>query len=1122
MTTGSTARTERLLDVLEPLPYHRRTRELAARVRGTEHDEARELLRELDRRGTYERGLAIVVAAVAREGAWLGERLDDPDAFVRGHVLRVARPELVPDEAYAAALDDAPEAVRRELLAAVVAQGRTALADRLVDALRTTWGDEEAARLLPGCGPATVRRLLPELFHAVRGWTVLVKRHPQAVADAAERELAALPQGLRDDWWKRYLPALGVLAAAAPARVVGLLDAYRPSVRPWKFDDVLRTLALGDPAGMLRLLVRDTGGMTGAVLNRPEAARRIARTGPWEQVVALGRVVADWPSELARLIVAHPPARRTAFYEAVLDGRTGARHLPQADVLHALPRETAAREARRVVDHCRSRSGSRARLLEATACLPVAEAREPLLAATRAPVLEDREEGWPLLLRNAARSGDPDAVTTVLADLARLRNEPDPVRWAALNALAALPPRLYAASAAPHLTRVAVDATEAPDLSAESRRALGALAEALLRARPDEPALRDAALDILVRLCRIAGGAGLGRLDHVLRPGQEALLLDALRPLLEPAVAKADFGLVLALARALGPRAAALPELQELLWRAIREGDEPTARAAVGHWLAPGPERDARVERLLALEPSAAVLPAVLGVLTVRRTDLLGPLLGDSLPYGRFLADATRWTIPVPPAARRWTGRQQRAAVRRWEQVVADVSLSEYDRASGLRALAGLPDGADAVRARTGDPSVVLAEAALAALVHTVRPGDALAELLGHAGDDRARVAVHAADRATRHVPPSRLPALLRPLLALTGTKVTSRKEGVRLVAARLPRSEAAALIAEAYARPEQHRDVRTACVTAAARLFEQPVARRLLTEAAAGHTAQRRAVLRVVPADLPEPFRPVYARLVEEVCDSDDQELLGDAYEALAAWLPWSPQAAAKLKAGVVDLDATGGWYAAARGLAQAATAVPDARAAYAEAVDALVAADAASVGGPLDAGEEQDRPALHRIGTLVRVLYRQDGPLARIRAVQAETAERLARYDATAGEAAQLWAESLDLGTGTEDLHAGLTRLARLHDGRPMGLARSARELERRLGGRQREGDEATLYTVARRLAASGGHAEGVLAVVLTTAGGERTSWPERWRDLLRELRAHADPEVRDEARRCRTSWN
>ena len=127
------------------------------------------MLDELEARGAYERGIAVVAASVGRDTEWIADRIADPDAFVRGHALRVADSLQVPDSAYESALDDAPEVVRRQLLRAIVAGRRTALADRLVDALRREWGDAEAARLLPGCAPETVARLLPELFHAVTG-----------------------------------------------------------------------------------------------------------------------------------------------------------------------------------------------------------------------------------------------------------------------------------------------------------------------------------------------------------------------------------------------------------------------------------------------------------------------------------------------------------------------------------------------------------------------------------------------------------------------------------------------------------------------------------------------------------------------------------------------------------------------------------------------------------------------------------------------------------------------------------------------------------------------------------------------------------------------------------------
>ncbi|NGO41344.1 hypothetical protein G6048_03885 [Streptomyces sp. YC419] len=53
-----------------------------------------------------------------------------------------------------------------------------------------------------------------------------------------------------------------------------------------------------------------------------------------------------------------------------------------------------------------------------------------------------------------------------------------------------------------------------------------------------------------------------------------------------------------------------------------------------------------------------------------------------------------------------------------------------------------------------------------------------------------------------------------------------------------------------------------------------------------------------------------------------------------------------------------------------------------------------------------------------------------------------------------------------------------------------------------------------VARRLTAHGGHAQGLLAVALTSALGSRTGWPAPWREHLRHLRRHALPDVRDAA--------
>ncbi len=142
----------------------------------------------------------------------------------------------------------------------------------------------------------------------------------------------------------------------------------------------------------------------------------------------------------------------------------------------------------------------------------------------------------------------------------------------------------------------------------------------------------------------------------------------------------------------------------------------------------------------------------------------------------------------------------------------------------------------------------MIAEAALAALAHTDRPADALPDLLARTGDDRARVAVYAARRAAARTRPSRLAPLLAARTAPGTGKVTSRKEMVRLAADLLPRAEAAGLLADAYAQPGQHLDVRAACVAAGTPLLGDVRMWEVADHAAGGERALRVAVLRAHP----------------------------------------------------------------------------------------------------------------------------------------------------------------------------------------------------------------------------------------------------------------------------------
>ncbi|WP_405434049.1 hypothetical protein [Streptomyces anulatus] len=1108
-----------LLDALEPLPHPGRMSELAAGAgRLAAQGALRAVLDELEDGDPYERRIAVIAAAVGRDAEWIGAHLADEDAVVRGHALRAARTLGVPDAAYERAFTDAPAAVRRHLVRAIVAERRTALADRLVLSERETHGDIEAARLLPGCSATTVGTLLPELRRSTACWSSLGHHHPGPVLDSAEEELAGLPAAGRDAWWQGYGHPRGVATAtrALPHRVLDLLERFGPTRLP----AVLGAAALGhlvsaDPVRVARLAIR--ADVCAQVLHALSGTqlRRLVRALPGTLLVALGRSAPDPAGPGPRILRALPPGRRAALHEAVTEDRGEAASTVTVDtrLLDALPRNRVAAVARRAADRARAR-GDAAAVLDAVSYLPFDEGREQLLAATRGPAADDRATAWALLVGSAGRSGDPAHVATVLEDLLRLRNEQDPVRSAALTALAGVKPALFTDAVEPLLDRIAADAVEARDSSAATRRALGSLAVGALRehAVTGQRDLLNWALRTLVRITGTSGSADFGRLDRTLRRGQEHTVLDALRPWLEAGAERSDYGLVLALARAVGRRADAMPGLQDLLWQAVNYGEPAAARSAAALWLRAPAGRDERVESLLARHPSAIALPDVRRVVTRRRTDLLEACLDGTPPRGRFLGPGERWTVEVA-GAERWTPRQQRAAQRAVERTVADEKLPLFLRSAALGQLARIPgQGADAVRAWTGDRDVVIAEAALAALAHTDRPAEALPELLAHAGDDRARVAVYAAGRAAAYTRPSRLAPLLAARTGPGTGKVTSRKEMVRLAAALLPRAEAAGLLVDAYGQPGQHLDVRAACVAAGTPLLADVRVWEATEDAAGGERALRVAVLRAHPTELDSALRPRYARLIQDVCRTDDDALAALAHTALVPWLPWAPHAAGVLVDAVTDLDRRGRWRSAADALVDAALTTPEAVGALNRALSLLATGETAD-----DAGAERDRPARRRLGHLARTLSLRAGPNNRpASAVLASAGRTLAAHRDLVPDAVALLSRSLDLAGDPDTLHTELVALAALHSGRPALAARTAATVGRRVAGYRgaEAGDPDTLLLVVARLAGTGDPAEGLLAAELTVACGLRTGWTGPWRTQLRMLRQHSWDDVRDVA--------
>ncbi|MFD7446446.1 hypothetical protein [Streptomyces sp. NPDC059909] len=1108
---------ERLLAALEPLPHARRLEHLARSAQALAlSGELPSVLVELDGLGAYERRLAALAALVGRQTDFLAGRLGDRDHVVSGYALRATRTLPIPDAAIEAAYTDASSVTRCRLARAVTAGRRTALAERLVVRLREEWGDAEAARLLTACSAEFVARLLPELAHAVESWTRLARLHPDPVLDHAERDLAGQPRHLREAWWQQHAQAVAAVTPVRPERVLTLLERHGPGTLPWPLRDRLGALVAADAERTVRWLMSpDREEQRHEPVPSPSVLRRLVRADP-PSLPVLGRHWFRRTGHFAALLKAMPPSRRNAFFDAATAGIELETHLPDLDLL---PRERRWAEVRRWVSRSRTEEWFWGDVLDVLAHGPVAEARPELLAALRRPDAGDRALVWPLLVANAGRSGGRAAVQELLVLMQRLRNEQDPVRAGALEALADVRPDLFTAESAGLLDRIVVDALEARDSSYRTRDAVRRLAVALLRehAVEGEPALLEWALRALERIVVHTGVADLGPLHRTLRRGQEHQVFEALRPWLEAAGHKADHRLLFALTAALGTRAHRMPALQEMLEEALVSGDDAAFATAARLWLDAPSTRGERVARILALEPSAAVLPPVQHVLTAGRTDLLDILLGETPPYGRFLKRGTRRPLPAFTNADRWLPRQQAAAGGLAAAAAADESRPFYDRAAAIRSAAPLPVHGRALALRYADsPDVVLAEAALAALAWTERPEDALPTLLAHAGGDRARVAVYAATRAARFATPTELVGQLGELLITTrGVKVTSRKEAVRLAARHLPPRRAAALLAAAYRAPGGHPDVQAAVVAFSTELLSEEEVWAVLTEAPHGDPQVLQALVRAEPWALPAAHRPRYARLVGEVCRATDTEVAEAGLRALPRWAGYAPESAGALPRIVTDLGRRAGWRAAAQAVGElAASGLPHplGGAAPGSLFHETLAGLLAAVGaGEYEALADRDLPARQRVAALLGALPPRPGDESR--PVLEAAAAQLADEPSLAAGRIDLLRRLVELDAELPDLTERLRALAEAARERPVLAAATASRLPWNAGGRAPR-DPATLLAAAEELAAAGEPAAGLLAAGLVETLGCRLGWPDQWRAALRSLRRHPAADVRDMA--------
>lgn len=1085
---------------------------LGAKARGTEP-----LLKLMDALlatgDAYQGMLALELAQAARHEAVLVRGLTHPSALVRARAAGLAGAFIQDDAALERVLPELSPDNRRRVLKGVAQARRGALAARLLPQVLARHGAGEAVMLLSVLDDASVRRLLPEIGHRLASWRTMVWQRTDAVLGSFQERFAHATERERALLFQHHREAFTELSHLRGEAVLRLVLEYVP----WDaMPGALRLLypprlTRHHPALAFELLTRPAVREHLLSFGLPYGVLEEARAFTQEQRKALARLLAEKPEHLAAFLGALAPSLRAElFAHAYPEGAP--RDLPD-DVLAVLPHALRDAEAARRLTFREVRE-DRDRTLALHALRAIEHAREPLQKAATSAKAEERAQALTLLVRATGLSRRD--LTQTLASLKRLRNEQDPVRMAALEALAAVPPSLFLAEHLPALTELVTFVVEARDTSYGTRGAIQTLAFRLMQAHaaePDSP-LFQFALTTLKRLAGQAGNLSLPPLEHNLPRGAEVRIVAALMPLIRAASERDSHQLVLTLTRALGRRAWKVDLLQGLL-KPATQAHEPVARAALDLWLEPPRTRDARVRDLLQQDESAVTIPRVLQHLHHRRQEWLDPYLQGRPLRGRFKTTDLGWVPPVTRGFERWLPRQQRTFSALLVRIAQDSQRSAWERVGVLHVLARMPVvTVDTLKPFLADPEVSVVEAALGSLAWIDRPETGLPLLLEHLDGDRARVAMYAVPRVARRVSGETLSSALSTLLARERLKVTVHKEVLRLLgtfrsASSLP------LLREQWNKPELHRDVRIAVGHAARQLLDQEEAWTLL-EAMADHPDRYVAggLLDARPENLPPEARPRYTVLLLRVGKHPELELRRQVFRVLPPWAVGSEEAVAAAAAGrVVDLENGAEWREALAALVQA---VRDGVAAQ-HLVDMASALLAAPVPEAWNATLERDLPALQRLSLLSNTLIANLLRPARLRLrpwlhALADLFSRDAAlwFDSAALRLCAL--EWKDAGTVASTLLA----LDAERREEPMFAPRLADAVYAAVQNTREEWSPEVLLEASDKVKDEA----PLLAVWLVEAAGSKLHWRADAAARLRALREHPRPAVRAVARGVRTA--
>lgn len=859
-----------LLASLAPLTHADRCLRLIAlgRQAAAGDDEAAACLgalRESER--TYERLLFMMSIFGSRDAGAAIAMLDDPSRSVRRRAVRLVS-LLCNDQQASLALAGIED--RRLLLGLVRAlrtRGRVGAIDAYI-ARTLAAGDHPADIDLFGyASAALVQAHWPAILASASpvSWKRLARHHAALTAAALLRDITVdqrPPSGApgldpRQRW--RIQPLLRSLAEHAPDGTLALVHALfqqseAPSSmgatlqilvrhRPCQTFDLLRSLhesarpapppgAFGGVRfdntahhlGVERLtyLIRHawhtlSDGAAGREwLLRLQPAARQAVLRVW-----LDEGRGTWGAFLLRHVDASGPdaaTRERAFarWSLAARDRDGVIALY---LLDALPRELRQSEARRHLSELPVLTSRPQQRLAYARLLPFAEARAALHAWIGHPDGEERARALGILISCVAHHppndvAETDPLTDALAVVRARRFEQDPVRLAMLTALAALPLGRFLPVHLPLVAAVFQDALDAADLSPATAAQVERLVTRLFHL--------DGAWGAtwMTRLLEARGHLSLSGLGLGLTALQTRALAPALAELASLWSTRERVGAIITLAAGLGVRLPEVPALLDALVRLARELPFASVAAAALDLLRrrARPRFTALVPELLAADRSFSLLPSVAHHVSVRRQDLLDPLLAERPMTGRFASGRTHWVIDFGGGTLRWTPAQQQTY---GDRLVALLREDKRDTPTLRFALTALSRLAfadpSALLAFAADPRPPVREIAVRSLPW-LDAGQGVPLLIQCLGDDRARYAIYALRKTFSEMTRERV---LQELRAVPLSKVTVAKEVVRLLG-EMGGADAYGELVQ-LDRPGLHRDVRIALLRALWSHLERP-----------------------------------------------------------------------------------------------------------------------------------------------------------------------------------------------------------------------------------------------------------------------------------------------------------